>query len=430
MYFIHLGGCTLEKLVINGQTRLHGDVNISGAKNAALAIIPATLLIDGICTIENVPNISDVKMQCNILERLGVKIEWLNKNSIKVDSRHINSTVAPLDMTSKFRASYYLIGALLSRANHAEVGLPGGCNLGPRPIDQHIKGFEALGATITVSQGKITASTDKLVGTSIYLDTVSVGATINIMLAAVLAQGTTSIENAAKEPHVVDVANFLNTMGADIHGAGTDVIRINGVANLHGNSSYSIVPDQIEAGTFMLAAVASQGDITIHNCITKHLECLTAKIVEMGATVEENGDSIRVLCNKRPLKANIKTLPYPGFPTDLQPQIGVVLSIAEGTSIISESIWESRFQYTAELNKMGANISAHGKTAVFEGVPYLSGAPVYSSDLRAGAALIIAGIIAHGTTELYKLEHIDRGYECIEEKFKKLGADIKRVVDE
>jgi len=417
----------LEKLVIEGGTNLRGDVTIHGAKNAAVAIIPATLLVDGICTIDNVPNISDVKISCSILESLGSKITWNSKHSFTIDNTNIHSTSAPLDKTSKFRASYYLIGALLSRFKSAEVGLPGGCNLGARPIDQHIKGFEALGATVDVAQGKISASATELIGSSIYLDTVSVGATINIMLAAVLADGVTTIDNAAKEPHVVDVANFLNTMGADIHGAGTDMIKITGVKKLFGDKSYSVVPDQIEAGTFMLAAVASKGDVTIHNCIPEHLDCLTAKILEMGGNVEESNDSIRVWMDQRPLKANIKTLPYPGFPTDLQPQIGVALSIADGTSIINESIWESRFQYTAELNKMGANITAQGKTAVFEGVESLSGAPVYASDLRAGAALIIAGIIANGTTELYNLDHIDRGYESIEDAFRGLGANIKRV---
>ena len=420
----------MDKLVIDGPTRLKGDVYISGAKNAAVAILPATLLIDGECNLENVPNISDVKISCEILEKLGAKITWLTSNSLKVDTRNITSTKAPLDMTSKFRASYYLIGSLLSRCGQAEVGLPGGCKLGARPIDQHIKGFEALGANTVVAQGKIVAEASRLVGTSIYMDTVSVGATINVMLAAVLAEGTTIIDNAAKEPHVVDVANFLNTMGADIHGAGTDMIKIDGVKKLKGNATYSIVPDQIEAGTFMLAAIASKGDIVVHNCIPKHLECLTAKILEIGGNVEEYDDSIHVWCDTRPTKAIVKTLPYPGFPTDLQPQIGVVLSVADGTSIINESIWESRFQYTAELNKMGANITAQGKSAVFEGVDFLSGAPVYATDLRAGAALIIAGIIANGETELYNLDHIDRGYECIEEKFRKLGANIKRVVEE
>lgn len=417
----------MEKLVIEGATRLCGDVNINGAKNAAVAIIPATLLIDGTCTLDNVPNISDVKITCNILEDLGAKISWHSEHSFTIDTRNITSTSAPIDKTSKFRASYYLIGALLSRFNRAEVGSPGGCKLGARPIDQHIKGFELLGADVDVSKGKISVSASSLKGTSIYLDTVSVGATINIMLASVLAEGTTIIDNAAKEPHIVDVANFLNTMGANIRGAGTDTIKINGVKKLKSSGSYSVVPDQIETGTFMLAAVASKGDITIHNCIPEHMASLSSKIIEMGAHIEEFDDSIHIWCDKRASKANIKTLPYPGFPTDLQPQMGVVLSVANGTSIINESIWESRFQYTAELNKMGANINAQGKTAVFEGVDCLSGAPVYATDLRAGAALLIAGIIANGTTELYNLDHIDRGYECIEEKFRKLGAKISRV---
>lgn len=417
----------MEKLLIKGPTNLKGEVTINGAKNAAIAILPATLLINGVCTIENVPNISDVKISCKILSALGAKITWIDNNTLTIDTTNITTSNAPLDLTSKFRASYYLIGSMLGRKKSIQVGMPGGCNLGPRPIDQHIKGFELLGAKVDVSQGKIKATADKLVGTSIYMDIVSVGATINVMLASVLAEGTTTIDNAAKEPHIVDVANFLNTMGADIRGAGTDMIKINGVKELRGNATYSIVPDQIEAGTFMLAAVASHGDILIKNCITKHLESLTAKIIEMGGKVEDNGDSIRVWCDSRPSKANIKTLPYPGFPTDLQPQIGVVLSIANGNSTINESIWESRFQYTNELNKMGAKITAQGKNAFFEGVDKLVGAPVYSSDLRAGAALIIAGIIAEGQTEIYNLDHIDRGYEKIEEKFRKLGADIKRV---
>lgn len=420
----------MEKLVINGKTPLKGDVVISGAKNAAVAILPATLLINGVCTIDNLPNISDVKIYCDILEDIGAKITWNNEHEITIDTTNVNSFNTPLEKTSKFRASYYLIGSLLGRFKHAQVGMPGGCKLGARPIDQHIKAFEALGAKVDVAQGKIIASAEKLVGTSIYLDVVSVGATINAMLAAVLAEGTTVIDNVAKEPHIVDVANFLNTMGADIRGAGTDVIKVNGVKELHGNATYSVVPDQIEAGTFMLAAVASRGDITVRNCITKHLEPLTAKIIEMGANVDDiDGDNIRVWCDTKPKKINIKTLPYPGFPTDLQPQMGVALSTAEGTSIINESIWESRFQYTEELNKMGAKISAHGKTAVFDGVDSLNGAPVYATDLRAGAALIIAGVSAEGTTEIYNLEHIDRGYENIEDKFRKLGAKIERVVE-
>lgn len=421
----------MEKLVIQGGTKLHGEVTISGAKNAAVAIIPATLLINGVCTVENLPNISDVQIQCKILEKLGAKVEWLDNNTVRFDTSNIESYKAPLDMTSKFRSSYYLIGALLGRCHNQdiEVGLPGGCKLGARPIDQHIKGFEALGANIEVANGKVIARAEKLVGAPIYMDTVSVGATINIMLAAVLAEGTTTIDNAAKEPHIVDVANFLNSLGADIRGAGTDIIKVNGVKSLKSSSSYSVVPDQIEAGTFMLAAVASQGDIILKNCVSEHLDCLTAKIIEIGGHVEDTGDEIRVWCNKRPTKTNIKTAPYPGFPTDLQAQMGVVLSIAEGTSVISENIWESRFQYTYELNKMGANITAQGKTAFFEGVNSLSGAPVYATDLRAGAALIIAGIIANGTTELYNLEHIDRGYENIEMKFRNLGANIVRVTE-
>lgn len=419
----------MEKLVVTGPTPLKGEVIINGAKNAAVAILPATLLIDGTCTIENLPNINDVKISCEILEKLGAKINWIDKHTITVDSRNIITTQAPLDLTRKFRASYYIIGAMLSRMGEVEVGMPGGCKLGARPIDQHIKGFEALGAEVTVEKGTIHAKANNLTGNSVYMDIVSVGATINVMLSAVLAKGTTVIDNAAKEPHIVDVANFLNTMGADIRGAGTDVIKINGVEKLHGNATYSVVPDQIEAGTFMLAAVASKGDLYLKNCITKHLESITAKILEVGGKVEDYGDSIRVYCDQRPKKASIKTLPYPGFPTDLQPQMGVVLSLADGTSTINESIWESRFQYTDELNKMGAKITAQGKSAFFEGVEKLYGAPVYSTDLRAGAALIIAGVAAEGITEIYNLEHIDRGYEDIEGRFRAIGANIKRVTE-
>ncbi len=417
----------MEKLVITGNTPLKGEVVISGAKNAAVAIIPATLLINGVCTIDNLPNISDVKLYCDILKSLGSIVTWNSEHEVTIDNRNINSYKAPSDITSKFRASYYLIGSLLGRCKKAQVGLPGGCNLGARPIDQHIKGFEALGADVEVASGNITAKARKLTANSIYMDVVSVGATINIMLASVLAEGTTIIDNAAKEPHIVDVANFLNTMGADIRGAGTDIIKVNGVKELKGNATYSVVPDQIEAGTFMLAAVASKGDVKIKNCITKHLESIIAKIVEIGGNVDANGDHLRVWCNTRTNKATIKTLPYPGFPTDLQPQMGVVLSLSKGTSIINESIWESRFQYTAELNKMGAKITAQGKSAVFEGVDKLNAAPVYACDLRAGAALIIAGIAAKGKTEIYNLNYIDRGYENIEEKFRKLGAKIERI---
>jgi len=417
----------LDKLVINGSTKLKGEVIISGAKNAAVALLPATLLVDGVCTINNLPNISDVKIICEILKELGAIITWNGQNEVSIDTRNICCTNAPLDMTSKFRASYYLLGALLGRCKSATVGLPGGCNLGARPIDQHIKGFEALGANVDISQGKITATTKKLIGTTIYMDIVSVGATINVMLAAVLAEGTTIIENAAKEPHIVDVATFLNSMGADIRGAGTDEIKINGVKKLQGNFTYSVVPDQIEAGTFMFAAVATKGDILIKNCVPEHLDCVSAKILEMGANVEYNNDTVRVWTNKRPNKASVKTLPYPGFPTDLQPQFGVCLALANGTGIITEGIWESRFQYTAELNKMGAKITDQGKSAIFEGVKELYGAPVEATDLRAGAALIIAAIAAKGESTLTNLVHIDRGYENIEEKFRKLGADIQRI---
>jgi len=417
----------MEKLIINGGTPLKGEVNILGAKNSAIALLPATLLCKGICILHNVPNIIDVRLFCQILEKLGSKIKWIGNNSLEIDNRNITNTHAPLDLTSKFRASYYLLGAMLSRAKEIEVGLPGGCNLGARPIDQHIKGFEALGAKSNLSKGKIYLKTDKLVGTNIYMDIVSVGATINVLLSSVFAEGITTIDNAAKEPHIVDVANFLNSLGADIRGAGTDLIKVIGVKSLKDNITYSVVPDQIEAGTFMLAAVASKGDLIIKNCIPEHLDPLTSKIIEIGGHVEANGDTIHVWADERPSKTTIKTLPYPGFPTDLQPQMGVVLSVAEGTSIINESIWDSRFQYTAELNKMGANITAQGQSAIFEGVEKLYGAPVYATDLRAGAALVIAGIIAEGTTEIYNLRHIDRGYENIEEKFAQLGAQIKRV---
>ena len=421
----------MEKIVIEGKSRLKGEVTISGAKNAAVAILPATILVNGICTIDNIPQISDIKMCCKILETLGAKIRKISENTLEIDSRNINNVEARVDLTSRFRASYYLTGALLGRCHHAIVGMPGGCNLGARPMDQHVKAFETLGATVESEQGIIEVKAKKLQGNSIYLDTVSVGATINAMLAAVLADGVSIIENAAKEPHIVDLANFLNKMGAKIQGAGTDRIRIQGVPELKKDGTYSVVPDQIEAGTFMLAAVATRGDITIKNCITKHLEVLSAKIVEMGAKVEEiDGDTIRVSMNKKPNKINIKTAPYPGFPTDLQPQMGVAMALADGTSVITESIWDSRFQYAEELNKMGAKITAQGKVAFFEGVEKLVGAPVYATDLRAGAALIVAGVAAEGTTVVYNIEHIDRGYENIEEKFRALGAKIERVVEE
>lgn len=417
----------MEKLVITGGIPLNGEVTIIGAKNSAVALLPATLLINGVSTINNLPNISDIKISCQILEQLGSKITWNDNHSVTIDNTNINNTIAPMDLTSKFRASYYLLGSMLGRCGNIEVGLPGGCNLGPRPIDQHIKGFESLGATVDLSQGKVKAHANKLTGTTIYLDIVSVGATINIMLASVLAKGTTIIENAAKEPHIVDVANFLNSAGANIIGAGTDSIKINGVSSLSNNITYSVVPDQIEAGTFMLAAIASKGDIVLKNCIPEHLDCLTSKILEIGGNVEYHNDTIHVWYNKPTTKTTITTLPYPGFPTDLQAQMGVVLSISYGTSIINESVWDSRFQYTAELNKMGAQITVQGKSAIFEGTDNLYGANVFASDLRAGAALIIAGIAANGITNVYNIHYIDRGYENIENKFKALGAKIERI---
>ena len=419
----------MEKLIINGGKRLEGEVVINGAKNAAVAILPAAALINGKCTIENLPNISDINLCCQILESIGAKIKYLSPSSIEIDSSNINKTDISPEITRKFRASYYFIGSLLSRFRKAQVGSPGGCNLGQRPIDQHIKAFEALGATVDCGGGLITADGANMQGGHIYLDIVSVGATINAILASTLCDGITEIENVAKEPHVVDVANFLNMMGANIRGAGTDIIRVTGVKELKGGVSYAIVPDQIEAGTYMIAAAVTKGDIIIKNCITKHLDPISAKLKEMGVNIEENddGDELRVWCNERTKKASVKTMPYPGFPTDMQPQFGVLLSLSEGTSYITEGIWDSRFQYTAELNKMGAKIDAEGKRAVFEGVEYLTGSQVYATDLRAGAALILAGLVARGTTEVLGIEHVDRGYEHIEKKFQALGADIRRV---
>lgn len=419
----------MSKYIIEGKTRLEGEVVIGGAKNAAVAIIPATLLVNGISRIENLPNISDVRLFCDIIKELGIGLKWIDKHTVEIDAREVNSTAAFSSKVKQFRASYYLLGALLGRKGTATIGLPGGCNIGKRPIDQHIKGFEILGADVEINQDIVNAKVEgkKLKGASIYLDVVSVGATINIILAAVLAEGVTIIENAAKEPHIVDIANFLNTMGANIVGAGTDIIRIKGVKELKGNATYSVVPDQIEAGTFMIAAAASEGDVLIKNCIPKHMESLTAKLIEMGAKVTSGGDWLRVKREGKIKNVNIKTQPYPGFPTDLQSQMGVLLSVAEGTGIIQENIWDTRFGYTRELNNMGADIYVNGKTAIFNGVKELKGSTVYATDLRAGAALIIAGIIANGKTELRNIEHIDRGYEKVEEKFKKLGAKIERV---
>ena len=420
----------MEKLVITGGKKLFGEVVIGGAKNAAVAVIPATLLVDGVCRIENIPNIKDVMLICDIISQLGARVKVMG-DAVEIDASGIGYHAAPYDMVSKMRASYYLIGALLGRFNKAEVAMPGGCNFGSRPIDQHIKGFEALGAVTEVKNGLISAQADKLCGANIYLDVVSVGATINTMLAAVLAEGTTVIENSAKEPHIVDLANFLNVMGANIKGAGTDIIRIKGVERLTGGT-YSIIPDQIEAGTFMVAAAATKGDVMIKNVIPKHLESITAKLVEMGAEVEEYDDSVRVYCREGAVlnKVNVKTLPYPGFPTDMQPQIVSLLTVSNGTSIATENVWDCRFQYIDELKRMGANISVDGRVAVIEGVESLSGSPVKATDLRAGAGMVIAGLIAKGVTEIYELRHIDRGYEDMEGKFRKLGADIVRVSEE
>lgn len=420
----------MNKIIVNGPCKLEGEVVISGAKNAAVAILPATLLVDGKCHLENVPNISDIRAFITILESLGSKIEYITENEIIIDNTDIHTTVAPYDLTSKFRASYYLLGALLGRFGNAQISLPGGCNIGARPIDQHIKAFECLGADIEVKRGNVYANSKKLSAAPIFFDVVTVGGTINALLAAALTEGTTTIENCAKEPHIVDVANFLNSVGAKIKGAGTDVIKVTGVKELKQTSSYAIIPDQIEAGTFMVAAAATKGNVLIKNCIPKHMEPITAKLIESGAEITEYEDSIRVKMTKSPRPINIKTLPYPGFPTDMQPQFATYLTLALGSSLIVESIWESRFQYTAELVKMGASISFHDRTAMITGVKELFGSPIKALDLRAGAAMIIAGLIAHGTTEIYDIHHIDRGYEKIVDKFKALGANIEYSIDE
>ncbi len=418
----------MEKFVINGGQPLRGEVTVSGAKNAALAIIPAAILSHDVCRIENVPtSISDVSFMIKTLKHIGAGVRLIDRSTIEIDSRFVNSYVISHDMTKYLRASYYFIGALLGRFHRARVAMPGGCYLGPRPIDQHIKGFEALGAKVTIEDNAIVEATaNELIGNPIYLDVVSVGATVNIMLAAARAQGMTVIENAAKEPHIVDLANFLNSMGADIRGAGTDVIKIKGVENLHG-CTYSIIPDQIEAGTFMVAAAATRGDVLIKNIIPKHLESISSKLIECGAEIEEFDEEIRVSMNRRPGKCNIKTMPHPGFPTDMQPQMAVLLALAEGTSIVSESIWSNRFRYTEQLLRMGASITVDGQLAVIHGVEALRGAPVRADDLRAGAAMIIAGLAASGKTEIEDILYIDRGYENVVEKFGNLGGDIRRV---
>ncbi len=418
----------MEKYVIKGGSVLHGEVEISGAKNAAVAIIPAALMVDGVCRIENLPQISDTDMLLTILSDLGGKVRYINKSTIEIDCTNVHYSDAPYDLMRKIRASYYLIGAMLGRFGTAKTTMPGGCNFGVRPIDQHIKGMTALGADVDVRGGYVyaTARDGKLHGTRIYLDKVSVGATMNIILAATLAQGRTIIENAAREPHIVDLANFLNSMGADIRGAGTDTVKVNGVEKLHGGT-YTIIPDQIEAGTYMVAAAATGGEVLVKNVIPKHLECISAKLRETGTIVQEYEDSVLVKGASSLRKANIKTLPYPGFPTDMQPQMGVLLCIARGTSVITEGIYDNRFKYVNELRKMGAEVQVDGRVAVFEGDTRLTGALVHACDLRAGAAMVIAGLCASGVTEVEDIHYIERGYENFVGKLKALGADIEIV---
>ena len=419
----------MEKFVVTGGKPLFGEVNISGAKNAAVAIIPAVILCDEPCQIENIPNISDVSLISRILQQMGANVRRINKSSLYIDPTHIKTCNATTDLVRGMRASYYLLGALLGKYGKAKVALPGGCNFGVRPIDQHLKGFEAMGARTTLVDGAIIeAECDgSLTGNHIYLDVVSVGATMNIMLAASKAQGLTIIENAAKEPHIVDLANFLNSMGADIRGAGTDVIKIRGVGYLHG-VTYSIIPDQIEAGTYMCAAAATRGCITVNNITPKHLDSITAKLREMGVVITEYDESIKVDATKKPLKrCNIKTMPHPGFPTDCQPQFAALLMSVPGTSIINENVWDNSYQYVSELIRMGAQISVEGRLAIIEGGAPLTAAPVKATDLRAGAAMIIAALEVKGTTEISSIQYVERSYEDVVEKFRALGADIKKV---
>ncbi len=403
----------MKKYVIHGGRPLYGKVTISGAKNAAVGIIPAALLVEGTCRIENLPEISDVDLLLNILKDLGAGVRVINRTTVEVDCSAVRGQTVPYDAGRKLRASYYLLGAMLGRFGKAEVPMPGGCDFGSRPIDQHLKGFAALGAEVEK-------------GSQIYLDVASVGATMNLMLAAVLAEGTTVIENTAREPHIVDLANFLNSMGAEITGAGTDVIKIRGVEKLHGGE-YSIIPDQIEAGTYMAAVTAAGGEVRVCGIIPKHMECITAKLVEMGAEVEEEGDSLIVRRHGPLQRTNIKTMFYPGFPTDMHPQIAAVLCLARGTSVITEGVWDNRYRYTEEFRRLGARIQVDGKIAIIEGVEKLTGAPMEACDLRAGAAMIIAGLAAQGTSEISNVKHIERGYEDIIGKLSGIGADIRAV---
>ena len=420
----------MTKYQIHGGRPLHGTIEISGAKNAAVAIIPAALMVDGVCRIENIPQISDVTLILQILRELGADVRTINRTTVEVDCSHIRNRQVPYELARKIRASYYLVGALLGRFGWAEVPLPGGCDLGGRPIDQHIKGFVAMGAEVDVRNGLIYAQVPgggRPAGGQVYLDMVSVGATMNIMLCATLANGMTIIENAAKEPHIVDLANFLNSMGADIKGAGTDSIKIRGVERLTGGT-YCIIPDQIEAGTYMAAVAATGGQLLLKNIIPKHMDCISAKLMEMGVVVEENDDTLLVRRSEPLQKTNVKTLPYPGFPTDMQPQIAAVLSLAQGTSLVTEGVYgANRFKYVDELKRMGAHIQVDGKVAVIEGAGQLVGAPIQACDLRAGAALVIAGLAAKGTTELSCVQYIERGYEDLVGKLRAVGADIAMV---
>ena len=418
----------LKKYVIHGGRPLYGKVEISGAKNAAVGIIPAALLVEGPCRIENIPEISDVDLLLDILKELGGKVRVINRTTVEVDCSAVRGQTVPYDKGRKLRASYYLLGAMLGRFGAGEVPLPGGCDFGSRPIDQHLKGFAALGAEVKVEKGYMCADAEggRMKGSQIYLDVASVGATMNLMLAAVLAEGTTVIENTAREPHIVDLANFLNSMGADITGAGTDMIKIRGVDKLRGGE-YSIIPDQIEAGTYMAAVTAAGGEVRVCNIIPKHMECITAKLVEMGAEVEEEGDSLIVRRHGPLQRTNIKTMFYPGFPTDMHPQIAAALCLARGTSVITEGVWDNRYRYTEEFRRLGAKIQVDGKIAIIEGVEKLTGAPMEACDLRAGAGMIIAGLAAQGTSEISNVKHIERGYEDIIGKLSRIGADIRVV---
>ena len=419
----------MEQYVIKGGNPLVGEVEIGGAKNAALAILAAAIMTDETVCVENLPDVRDIHVLLEAIEQIGARVEKISPSVVKINGSTIGDVSVEYEFIKKIRASYYLLGALLGKYKNAEVPLPGGCNIGSRPIDQHLNGFRAMGASVDIMHGAIVARAEELHGSHIFLDMVSVGATINIMMAASMAVGNTIIENAAREPHVVDVANFLNSMGANIKGAGTDVIRIKGVDKLH-STNYSIIPDQIEAGTFMFAAAATKGDIMVKNVIPKHLEATTAKLVEIGCEVEEFDDAVRVVASKRLRRTHVKTLPYPGYPTDMQPQIAVALSLAEGTSIVTESIFENRFKYADELSRMGADVKVEGNSAIIDGVNKLTGARVSAPDLRAGAALVIAGLAAEGVTIVDDIVYIQRGYEHFEEKLRNLGAEIEKVADE